>query len=414
MFFQTLLMVMLGILIGTVAGLCPGIHINSTIPLILSLSYFIGEPLNLAVLIVTVSITEMFMDQIPAIFIGAPDEGTALSVLPGHRLLMQGKGQEALLLTVIGGIGSLIVTILVILIFSSHFTKLYDITRPYIHFAILGVIVFMILSEGEPAKMTQVLFILAISGIFGIITLNTPLVNNQDVLFPVFTGMFGMSGLVISYNESSSIPEQNPNNVPEIKKLLAIKAIAVSSIAGILVGFLPAVGISEAALIVQYLAGGGVSGKYYLITTAGVNTANDLFSLISLHLIGNPRSGASVAIQKILGELGGTEAIYLISASLLASGISAMFTLFLGRKVQSFLTCIDYRLVTKSILFLLASLVFITTGLPGLLVLVTSTSIGLLCVYLGAKRSSCMGVLLVPTLMFYLGIDPIVISMLGF
>jgi len=163
----------------------------------------------------------------------------------------------------------------------------------------------------------------------------------------------------------------------------------------------------------QYLAGGG-SGRSFLVTAAGINVANDVFSIVSLNLIGNPRSGASVAIQKVLGELGTQEAMYLIGVVLLTSGIGAWLTLILGKRIHKFFAKIDYRMVTKSVLFLLLGLVFIVTGLPGILLLLTSSSIGLLCVHLGAKRSNCMGVLLIPTLIFYLGLDPIVISMLGF
>jgi putative membrane protein len=36
--------------------------------------------------------------------LGAPDESKALNVLPGHRMLMEGKGFEAVKLNVIGSL----------------------------------------------------------------------------------------------------------------------------------------------------------------------------------------------------------------------------------------------------------------------------------------------------------------------
>jgi putative membrane protein len=48
------------------------------------------------------SITHTFIDFIPSIFLGAPDEDTGLSTLPGHEFLLKGQGYYAVKLTVIG------------------------------------------------------------------------------------------------------------------------------------------------------------------------------------------------------------------------------------------------------------------------------------------------------------------------
>jgi len=90
MIWWAILLVFLGVAIGILAGRTPGIHVNTTIPLLLSLSFFFPSPYYLAVLIVSVAVTEIFIDYIPSIFLGAHDADTALSVLPGHRLLLEG------------------------------------------------------------------------------------------------------------------------------------------------------------------------------------------------------------------------------------------------------------------------------------------------------------------------------------
>src|SRR5881296_1776164 len=103
---------LLGIGIGIVTGLIPGLHVNNIIPIILSSSFFVSDPLSLSVLIISISVTQTFIQFIPSIFLGAPEEGTSLSVLPGHRLLFEGNGYEAIKLTVLGGMGSLLLTML--------------------------------------------------------------------------------------------------------------------------------------------------------------------------------------------------------------------------------------------------------------------------------------------------------------
>ena len=57
------------------------------------------------------AITHTFTDFLPSIFLGAPDEDTALSTLPGHRFLLKGKGYGAVRLTLIGSFFGLLVAL---------------------------------------------------------------------------------------------------------------------------------------------------------------------------------------------------------------------------------------------------------------------------------------------------------------
>ena len=219
--------------------------------------------------------------------------------------------------------------------------------------------------------------------------------------------------MIISLSESSAIPEQGGENELKISKRQMTKAIVLASFAGIMVGFLPAVGISEAAVMMQYVSG-GVTSRGFLMTTAGINVANDAFSLISLYLVGNPRSGASVAIQQVVGEPTLFETVFLVAVILFTSGISALLTLFLGKRIPKYLAKVNYRNLTSGVIIFIVGLVFAITGPYGLLVLSASTSIGLLCALLEIRRSHCMGVLLLPTVLFFLGLNPIVVSILNF
>ncbi len=412
MLIWIVLFILFGIIIGIFAGLCPGIHVNTTIPLILSLSIFIDNPYYLAVMIVSVSCTEMFLDFIPSIYFGAPDADTALSVLPGHNLLFEGRGYEAILLSVIGGIGSLIIGSVFIFLIANWFELLYTLIRPYMHLLLLGVISFMIISEKELSKILSALLIIILSGFLGILTLNSSLVPGEDVLFPIFTGMFGLSGLLMSINENSKIPIQNMDNKLLISNSSLVKSVVFSSLAGIITGFLPAIGISEAAVMMQYIIGSNTS-RTFLVTASGINVANDIFSFISLWLVSNPRSGVSVAIEKILFELSSFDVLLLIGVTFLTAGISAVLTLYLGKLVPKLLHKIDYRSLNIVVIILMIFLILVLTGFSGLLVALTSASIGVLCVQLKIRRSHCMGVLLVSVLLFFLELDPIIISILN-
>ena len=103
MFFDIIAAVLVGCCAGIITGLIPGIHINLVSLLLVSVSgYFLGftSPIVLGVFIISMSVTHTFLDTLPSIFLGAPDADTALAVLPGHRLLLEGRGYEAVKLTV--------------------------------------------------------------------------------------------------------------------------------------------------------------------------------------------------------------------------------------------------------------------------------------------------------------------------
>ena len=46
------------------------------------------SPIALIIFIVAMSITQSFVDFIPSIYLGAPDEDTVLSTMPGHNLFL--------------------------------------------------------------------------------------------------------------------------------------------------------------------------------------------------------------------------------------------------------------------------------------------------------------------------------------
>jgi len=362
--------------------------------------------------VISVAVTEMFIDYIPSIFLGAPEADTSLSVLPGHRLLLEGRGHEAIKLTILGGIGSLLVSLIFIALLANSFQYLYEVTRPYVQYLIFGVMIFMFITEKNLKKMLSSILILSMTGIFGILVLNSYLVPAQEVLFPSLTGLFGLSTLIVSIFERSSIPKQKEDSRMLISKKEIVKSLILASIAGIVVGFLPAVGISEAGTMVQYLGGSGES-RSFLITISGINVANDVFSLVSLFLVGNPRSGASVAIQGILGELMFFDVVFLIGVVMLTAGVASFLTSYLGKIIPKYLEKMNYKVLTISVIIFITCLVLFLTGPFGLLIVFTSTSLGLLCSFLEIRRSHCMGILLIPSLLFFTGLNEVVFSVLG-
>src|SRR3989344_2923083 len=129
-FLYLLLAIVIGCIAGTITGITPGLHINLVSVMLLSVSPFLlsiqgVDAAVLACFIIAMSITNTFADFISAVYLGAPSEDTAVSVLPGHRMLLEGRGYEAVKLTVVGSFLGLLSSII--------FSPILIITIPYIY-----------------------------------------------------------------------------------------------------------------------------------------------------------------------------------------------------------------------------------------------------------------------------------------
>jgi putative membrane protein len=110
--------VALGFALGILSGLTPGLHLNNFAAMLLALSPSLINlgltPYEIASIILAASISQTFFDAIPAIFLGAPDSETALTVLPGQKLMLEGRGVEAIRLSALGSAGSIIFALLLV------------------------------------------------------------------------------------------------------------------------------------------------------------------------------------------------------------------------------------------------------------------------------------------------------------
>ena len=121
-------------LIGTLTGIIPGIHVNTAGTILFaSSSVLLGflSPEFLCVLMVSMSIVHALTEFVPSMLLGVPQEGTATSILPGHRMVLQGRSKEVIRIVAIGGFGAIVITILIMPVFAITLPFLHEITKPY-------------------------------------------------------------------------------------------------------------------------------------------------------------------------------------------------------------------------------------------------------------------------------------------
>ena len=396
-----LLFALAGCLFGIITGLTPGVHVNTLGLIFLGFAYTI-DPHYIAVMIISMAISHTFFDFIPSIFLGAPEPETALSVLPGHKLLLEGKGFEAMYLTVIGGLGAIIATLLFFPFLLLAIPTFYSLSRPYIHIILALIAGVMILSEPGVRRKAFGFFVFMLSGLLGIILLNSYVISSQLILFPIFTGLFGLSSLLISLNRQSEIPKQQLST-PKIEKGVVISGILKGLFSGSLVGTLPSIGAAQATILTQEITR-KKDDREFLISIGAINTIVALFSIVALYTIAKPRSGAAVFVSRTLTEFGFNELLLLLAVTLISTGVSVILVLKLMKGAVKHMQRVNYKKLTTAVIVFLLGLTIFLTGLYGLLVLCVSTAVGVLAPLFGVKRSNLMGVLMVPVILFFAGL----------
>jgi TctA family transporter len=511
----------IGAALGTLTGIAPGIHVN-TLALIMLVSYpaiaglmglaciefgigIVHVPLLVCCMIISASIVHSFVDFIPSIFFGAPGEDTVLSVLPGHRLLLSGKGMEAVACAAKGSLAGACVAVVLTLpmfVVMSAPIDLYGRFEPLIPGVLVVVMVMLVMAEADDRLITvaidahrssvdrlerigvpmlvphdgekvrawgrlervsrgrfilhtaqgkwmvmaragtppgkavvngvwrvrrnrsrrklSALALLLSSGLLGFVALNgkLPLTGIWDgvdgnMLFPLLTGLFGLPTLLSSVS-LGRIPEQSA----PVNRDLDGRAALGGALAGGFVGWVPGVTSTTGTMIGSVLdpdrdGDEEAAARRFITMVSSVGTAAAVFGIIALAVTGKGRTGALLVVKQMLGAEGvgalssatSTETIMLLVSVLASALLGYLITLRLGGVFAAKVGDMDLDRLTKIIVVSLVLLVLLMSGIPGILLLVAATLMGLLPPRLGTNRVHLTGCLLVPITLFFFGLE---------
>jgi len=397
MFLQILLAIILGITAGTITGLIPGIHVNLISIILISLSPTLLGYTNVLVLscfIIGMAVTHSFLDSIPSIFLGAPDSDNVLIVLPGHKLLLEGKGYEAVKLTIVGSLICLIFATLIVPLLIPTVEIIYPIINKYMGLILLTIVLFMILKDSSRVKNAVIFFL---SGTLGLIVLNLEM---ENPLLPLLSGLFGTSMLILSLTQKVKIPKQEISDTIIIPKKEKIQAILGGTIAGTLTSFFPGLGPSQGAVIAtQFLR--KISDHGFMILVGGLNTVNFVLSLVTFLVLDKARNGAVIAIKELI-IIDGKILMVFIGATLITGGVATMLALNITKIFSRIFEKIEYNDLIEYVIMLIIVMTFWFSGFLGLLILITSTAVGIITSELKVAKNHAMGCLLLPVILFFL------------
>jgi len=399
MFIQLFAALLCGIIVGVVAGIVPGIHTNLVSVLVLSLSPLLLKYTNIicvAVFLISMSVVHIFLSCIPAIFLGAPDSDNALGVLPGHRFLLKGRGMEAVKLNLAGCFAALLLSIAFFPLLIPAVKFIYPFLEKIMGYVLLAIALFMVLRDSN-RLWAALIFLLA--GILGLIVLNWP--NFRDPLFPMFSGLFGVSTLVYSLNSRNKIPRQRHDTGLRLKKRVLFRALLSGNVSGFITALLPGLSTSIAAVIsLQFTRNMGEDG--FMVLLGSVNVFNFVLSLATLYAIDKARNGSVVAVQQLVESISANHLVIFLAAALVAGSAGLFLALKIGKIFAKLVSKVHYRKLVLSVVAFIAVLVFLMTGIAGLAVLAVSAAIGMLAPLLNVRRTHAMACLLLPCIVYYL------------
>ncbi len=406
-----------GCLMGLFSGIVPGIHVNTLAAIMLAFNASIQallplEPEQAAMAagccIMAASVVHSFVDFVPSVFIGAPDSEDAVSVLPGHRLLLEGRGMEAVRAAAIGSLvgcsASILMAVPLQLVLLNGAAETLDSLTPFVL-----VIACLVLLNGERARgrLLQGAFVFLLSGILGLGCMILPVpvegvMEGGSVMMPLLTGLFGIP-VMLETSSKAKIPVQKDRVKDPVGPMPGLRGVLMGTLAGWFPGITSTVGASMSAVVFPERR-----PERFISTVASIGTVTSILSLVTLSVSGNGRSGTALVIKEMIGDAmigpASEPFLMLLLASAVASLAGYWLTIASGKVFARVAGGIRPRRLGRTVLVLLVVLTLVLTGPAGLFILLCATFVGLVPSALGTGRLVLCGCLLLPVLLFKFGL----------
>ncbi|RQG91411.1 hypothetical protein EA462_05415 [Natrarchaeobius halalkaliphilus] len=395
---QLLAWILAGSFLGSLSGLVPGLHANNFALLLAGFAVSIpGPPLFVGCGMLAAGVVHTFLNAVPAMALGVPDAEMAVTALPGHRMVLEGRGYEAIRLSALGSILAVLAAVPLAVPVTWAVTTAYPTIRSNLPLVLAVVVVALVASEQTWRGRFGGLLSFGLAAVLGALTLDlspdAPL-EAGGMLAPLFAGLFG-APVLIDAMVGNGIPRQDGDAITVSRRLVGATALA-GALAGAVVGYIPGISAAIAAVAVLVFVPGDSGDRGYIVATSGVDTANTIFALFALVAIGQPRTGVMVAFESVNAPL---EIPILLVGVIVAGLIGFALVIVVGETYLELVGKTSYWKISIVVLGLLFGLSYLFTGALGIAVFVAAATIGMVPVRLRARRVHLMGVLIGP-LMF--------------
>ena len=439
LFWITLAATVLGTAAGTICSLMPSLHIYNVAGIALLLWTYFGDKVEYAALapfFIAMIVAFSFLNAIPMTFFGAPDESATVTILPGTKYLMTGKGHEAVVLSGIGGLCGVALLALLTPFFFYIFPYMHSIMSVHMHWILGLVMVYMLMSEwpkgcglGHTAleklknawgNLFAGIITFGLSAILGLIITSKSIITHEmgfQNIMPVFVGLFAIPSIVQSLLSNQKVPKQHVGESIELTTGEIAKSSFSGVLGGMLAAYLPAVtagigGILAGHATAQrgdriFILGGGVAKVIYYVGAC-------LFVLfltpVCAHRLG--KGGLNIILKPVFSPAPGDYPL-MLAVIILSGCLSFLLLLKASARVAKMMEKVNLRDLYWAALVLVVAIVGSLTGFNGLFVLAVASCIGSIPVFYHCRRSNCMAVLLVPICLNMAGYGAAIAALLG-
>jgi len=384
-----------GIALGACSGLVPGLHANNMALLLAAVAPAVPGPARLVgVAMLAAGVVHTFLDVVPALALGVPDPAMAASALPGHELVLQGRGREALRLSALGSGLAVVLAVPLAVPVTRAMVAVYPTIRAHLPLVLGAAALGLVVTEPTPTEAVAGAAAFAASTALGLATLDlspaAPLAAG-GMLAPLFAGLFGAPVLVEAVG-GAGVPRQDDATVALSRRAVAGLGV-VGTGAGAVVGYVPGVSSAIAATLALLAVPGRYGARGFVVATSGVNTANTVFALFALVALGAPRTGVLVAFEEAGAPL---NLPLLLAGVAVAAAVGFVLVPAVGDWYLATVGRVDYTRLCLGTLGLLVALSYLFAGGVGVAAFAAATLVGLVPARFGARRAHLMGVLMGP------------------
>lgn len=398
-----------GVFAGIITGVLPGLHINLVAVVVAALFYssnVFGQmniaPLAVAAFILAMSISHVFHEFLPSVFLGFSESDAALAVLPGHRMLLRGQGRKAVMLAAFGCLIGVLALVLLSPVLLLAIKPVFNATKSHVWLILAAVVAFQLLKSKNIKSAAVKALTFSLSGAFGVAVFSLPSVNQP--LLPMFSGLFGISSLIGGLLNHSAFPLQQQNSAIKIKKPLKIaKLVAFGLFSSSLMGIFPALGPAQAAML-GTSAFRRMRASAYIFLIGIIASASMLIAVLTLYSFGKARNGSIAVMGNILGTFSTNthSTMLLLAVAVVAAAVSCISVIFMTKFFLLLIRKVNYSLLSWLVIIFVTGFVATISGPVGVLVLAAATAIGMFPVLTKSSRQLLMGCLMVPVIGYYI------------
>jgi putative membrane protein len=224
----------------------------------------------------------------------------------------------------------------------------------------------------------------------GLILKNSGLVPTEYLMLPIFIGLYGFSSIISKKYEKIEV-------INEIGMMEKMRLVLIAFISSMFASLISGMKRGQASALALQL-GNITQREEVLFILPAISLAFTTLSIFVLFSIGKVRSSLAYDVWEVMGEIYFPQTILFVSVIAVSACISAFILILLAKPLGGLLSKINSKYL-KIFGFCIGCLLIINfTGIQGMLVAFTSTSIGILSSRFHIRSTHLMGVLLLPSI----------------